>query len=230
MKPVVSMAIETSCRAGGVALGSGDALDRTIAFDSSARHATQVVSRARELLSDAGLRPADLNELYVSSGPGSFTGLRVGVTVARTLGQLLPRLRCVGVPTTAAVAENARDLDWKHLGVIMDARDRDVYAALFARRATEIAPDGAPGVVDAQEFLASAPRPLTLVGEGLAHHELRDRGVTIAEPRLYLPTPEGVWRVGRRMARDGQFTPAGELLPVYARRPEAVRLWEKRRS
>ena len=53
-------------------------------------------------------------------------------------------------------------------------------------------------------------------------------GVTHAPPDLFLPTPEGVWRVGRRLAAAGAFTPLPQVLPLYTRKPEAVRLWEKR--
>ena len=89
MKLPVSLAIETSCRAGGVALGRGDELLGVIDFEASARHAVQLVPRLHELLEGASLRPEDVDELYVSVGPGSFTGLRIGLTVARTMGQML---------------------------------------------------------------------------------------------------------------------------------------------
>lgn len=244
MKPNVSIAIETSCRRGGVALGLGEELVRTIAFDASSRHATHLISRLEELLKGAGRKPRDLAEAYVCVGPGSFTGVRVGVTVARTLGQAIPDLRLVAVPTAPAVAENVRHLDWDHLGVILDAKEELVYACLLRRPdpprtgappdTRQIAPAAAPAVVTLREFLTASPRPLLLVGEALAYQDaadLRADGVSIAGPvdsELHLPTAEGVWRVGRRMAAAGEFTDFRSLLPIYARKPEAVRLWERR--
>jgi tRNA threonylcarbamoyladenosine biosynthesis protein TsaB len=231
MKPeIISIAIETSSRAGGVALGRGDSLLRSVTFDASRRGASQLISRLEELLSEIDLRPADLDEVYVSAGPGSFTGVRVGVTVARTLGQMVPELRLVGVPTALVVAENARDLKWKHLGVIMDARENCIHVTLFARREDQIAQVGEPRVVTPQEFLDSAPRPLMLIGEGLAYHDLQGQQVEIADPSLHLPTPEGVWSVGRQMARVGQFTDYKRLLPVYTRRPKALRVWNEKHN
>ncbi len=232
MNEVVSIAIETSCRTGGVAIGIGDRLARRHDFDASARQATQLVARLRDLLAEAALKPADINEVYVAAGPGSFTGLRVGITVARTLGQMLPKIRCVAVPTPQAVAENARSLDWRHLGVLLDAKDDLFYCSLFTRTDArgEIASIGRPGVMTAEQFIAAAPSPLTLSGEALNYHKITGEGITAADESLRLPTAESIWRVGRKMSARGEFTEYHRLLPVYVREPEAVRLWNLRQQ
>lgn len=227
----VSVAIETSCRYGGVALGVDGQLVAGIRFDASSRHATVLVKQLHELLGAAGLAAGDIDEVYVSAGPGSFTGLRVGITVARTLGQTVSSLRCVSVPTDLAVADGVRQLAWEHLAVVMDARDELIYAAMFARRGRQIVRAGQPGVMRRQGFLAAAPEGLVIVGEGAAYHELAAPGVGVIPPdevELHFPTAQGVWRVGRRLAQEGQFTEYHQLLPIYLRPPEAVRLWEER--
>jgi tRNA threonylcarbamoyladenosine biosynthesis protein TsaB len=234
MTAAYSIAIETSSRAGGLALGRGEELLRAVPFEAAGRHATQLLQRLDELLRGRGLRPADLAEVYVSAGPGSFTGLRIGITVARTLALALPGLRVAPVPTASAVAENARDLDWQHLAVVMDHKDGEFYAALFCRGKTGTVPafggysPGFPALARVEEFLSRAPRPLVVLGEALEFVRLEGPGVTRADPSLDLPTPEGVWRVGRRLAKSGEFTEPQRLLPLYTRKPEAVRLWEKR--
>ena len=229
MKDNLAIAIETSCGAGGVALGAGGLmiLD-SAAFDASRGHATQLVVHLDEMLTRHGLSPRDLRQLYVSAGPGSFTGLRVGITVARTLAQAVAHLRCVAVPTALAVAENARELAWDNLGVVMDAREGIIYTQLFIRRQGPIVAAGPARVLPVAEFLSSAPRPLLLTGEGLAYHHLTGPDIQIADPSLHLPTAEGVWRVGCRLAQAGEFTEYHRLLPIYTRKPEAVRLWETR--
>jgi tRNA threonylcarbamoyladenosine biosynthesis protein TsaB len=235
MTQLVSIAIETSCRRGGVALGIGERLADKIDFDASSRHATHLVVRLRELLARQGLRAADINEVYVSAGPGSFTGVRVGVTVARTLAQAVPGVRCVSVPSAYAVAQNASGLEWQNLGVILDAKDELAYTQLFKRTGenptTEILPDSEPAVLPLAEFIARAPKPLMLIGEGLMYQKLDlsvYSDVMSADISLYYPTAEGVWTVGRRLAAQGQFTEYHHLLPIYARRSEAERLWELR--
>ena len=224
----ISIAIETSCRRGGVALGGGERILGCRNFQADRRHAVQLVARLDELLTDHGLEPAELAEGYVCVGPGSFTGLRVGITVARTLAQAVPALRCVAVPSVQAVAHNAAGLDFEHLGVVMDAKGETIYAARFARQDGRIVPAGEPEIIPAARFAAECPKPITLIGEGLGYHGLAGEGITLAPEPLWLPTAEGVWHVGRRMARDGDFTEYTRLLPLYLRQPEAVRLWELR--
>ena len=234
MNDIISIAIETSCRMGGVALGLGDRLEREISFDASSRHATHLLCRLEELLVGEELLPAQLNEVYVSAGPGSFTGIRVGVTVARTLGQAIAGVRLVAVPTALAVAENVRAMAWDHLAVVMEAKEGTVYASLLQRKGDEISFAEPPSVAVPQEFMVRAPRPLLLMGEALAHHPLADfaaDGVELAAPagaELHMPTAAGVWHVGRRIAARGEVVDFANLLPIYSRKPEAIRLWELR--
>jgi len=225
---VVSIAIETSCRRGGVALGAGGALVESAAFRADRRHAVQLVAHMDGLLAAHGLAARDVAEVYVSVGPGSFTGLRVGVTVARTMAQVARGLRLVAVPTALAVADGAASLDCAHLAVVMDAKFGNVYAACFARRGGAIVPDGEPAVLSAEVFAAQCPKPITLIGEGLGHHDLAGEGVTIGDESLWLPRPERVWAAGRRLAEDSQFVDPQQLRPLYLREPEAVRLWKRR--
>ncbi len=217
---LVSIAIETSCRTGGLLLAIGDRREQEVCFDAAGRHTVQLLTHLAAMVKQTGLGPKDIDEVYVSTGPGSFTGLRVGITVARTLGQAIAHLKCVAVPTPAAVAENARELDWQHLAVVLDARQGCIHASVFDRRDGTIAPADLPaGLWRPQEFLAAAPRPLLLTGEGLDYHPMSAAGVSLAPPQLRLPTARGVWTVGWRLARAGQFTEYHHLLPIYVRAP-----------
>ncbi len=227
----VSLAVETSCRAGGLALGLDRRCIETVAFDAVGRHATALITQAKALLDRRGLTPADVDEVYVSAGPGGFTGLRVGITAVRTFAQALSGVRCVAVPTAHAIARNAADFEWRYLGVVLAARADRIYATVFERRDGRIV-EICPGRDwQAAEFLTGTPRPITLIGEGLAYKPIAvgAADVTVLDPadtHLHLPDPAVVWQVGYEMARAGAFTEYHRLLPVYARKPEAVRLWE----
>jgi len=247
----VCLALETSCRAGGVALAVDGALTAVRRFDASSRHATTLLVHLRELLTASGLAPADVTEVYVSVGPGSFTGVRVGVTVARTLAQAVGggnAIQTVAVPTTHVVAENARTLPWQHLAVILDAKDDVTYVQLFQRETQDKRqatsdkrqekerlvfpkPIGQPRILTPQQMLAECPRPITLIGEGIAFHPALAEpvdGITLADTALHLPTAESVYHVGRRLALTHATTDYHILLPIYARKSEAERLWEKK--
>jgi len=228
MSHEISIAIETSCRKGGLAIARGDELLYSVSFDASARHTTQLISRMSEMLSSAGLAPDSLEHVYVSVGPGSFTGLRIGITVARTMAQLLPKLKCVAVPADQACAQNASGLDWTHLGVVLAAKGESAYTAVFDRRGSQMVLAKQPKIVRFDDFLARAPKPILLLGEGVAYFEVDAPGVSVADGELWLPTAKGVWSVGRAMADEGQFTEYHKLLPNYGRKPEAVRLWDQR--
>jgi tRNA threonylcarbamoyladenosine biosynthesis protein TsaB len=228
----VSVAIETSCRQGNVALGVGGQFCAAGDLGTTRKHAAALLPSLQTLLDENGLAPADVDALYVSVGPGSFTGLRVGVTVARTWGQMQPDLNIVAVPTPLAVAANAGD-DWQRLGVLLAAKRSGeaagtVYGALVRRADAAIAFDGEPLVATPQDLLATWPRPLTLTGEGLSFCQVEPaEGITLIDDSRRLPTAWAVWQIGEQLLAAGASTPWSELQVVYARRPEAVRLWEK---
>jgi len=203
-------------------LARGDDILGSIDFEASARHAVQLVPKVAALLEQASLRPADIDELYVSAGPGSFTGVRVGLTVARTMGQMISSLRCVGVATPVAVALQAEDLPWDRLAVVLDAREECLHVSEFVRTDGRIVPRGVQ-MVGFDEFLAGVERPITLTGEGLSYYDCAGPDISIAPPKLYFPTPQAIWRVGRQMASEGQFTEYNKLTPIYAREPQVLR-------
>jgi tRNA threonylcarbamoyladenosine biosynthesis protein TsaB len=175
--------------------------------------------------------PADtITDVFVSVGPGSFTGLRVGVTVARTLAWSIGA-RVVAVPTVDSLALNALEARPcpTHLAVLLDAKQFRVFAAAFELR------DGAcHKLIDAQmaeprEFLSRCPKPLAILGEGIPYHRqaIDESGATVLPEPLWSPRAEHVYLVGKRMADAGQFTAGADLLPLYIRRPEAEEKWEK---
>jgi tRNA threonylcarbamoyladenosine biosynthesis protein TsaB len=224
----ISVAIETTCRLGGLALGAADAVVAVQPFDASRRAATQVVGHLDNLLRNHDLTVSRVDHLYVATGPGSYTGTRVGVTVARTLAQAAAGIRCVAVPTPLAVAEAVRPMsEVRHLGVVLDARKGRIFAALFERDQSGWRSVSGGELTTPGEFLASAPRPLHLTGEGLAYHAMEAADVVILAEEHWLPRVENVWHVGHRLAAAGRFTEYHALLPVYTGEPEAVRLWEQ---
>ena len=130
-----ALALETSSDIGSAALGvSGKILD-CVTLSGARRHAVEFLPAIADLCSRHDVTPQALRTLFVSRGPGSFTGLRIGVTVARMLG-FATGARIVAVPTLDVIAQNAMDAPDPpaRLAVLLDAKRRHVYAALFAAR------------------------------------------------------------------------------------------------
>lgn len=225
-KPV-SIAIETSSRQGSVAVGVGDRIIESVIFDAHRRHAVQLVSRLAELLEDHDIQPVDVKEVYISIGPGSFTGLRIGLTVVKTLIQAIEEVhpaspaRCVAVPSEKVVVENfsSVEMETKHLGVVMDAGGECVYSAFYTKDASGgFIPTLPPKVLKERELLSTCPKPVTLTGEGLNYHQISGKDIVIAPENLWYPNARCLWQVARRMAAEGKFYPAGSLQPMYLRK------------
>ena len=126
-----ALLIETSGRGGRVGLAVGDTL-RERPLDPARRHARDLAPAVQELLTEAGLKPRDVRRVGVSVGPGSFTGLRVGVMSAKAFA-FATGCELVAVPTFAVYAEQLTDptAEWVH--VIADALQGQVYAEGFKR-------------------------------------------------------------------------------------------------
>ncbi len=169
--------------------------------------------------------------MYVSAGPGSFTGLRVGMTVARTLARVAG-LAVVRVPTLDVIAQNGLDEDERpqHLAVMLDAKRQRVYASEYKldqdryRRMTE------PAEVSVEVLAASLPPGCAVLGEGIPYHrEAVDRtGLRTLPESLNRARAEVVSRLGFERASAGRFDVLADLVPTYVRRPEAEEVWEKR--
>jgi tRNA threonylcarbamoyladenosine biosynthesis protein TsaB len=166
-----------------------------------------------------------VKEVYVSVGPGSFTGLRIGITLAKTLA-FATGARLIAVPTVRVLARNAPP-EARHLVLVLDAKRDQIYTARFDRTSsgdpwTEAEPahlDNLPSV------LARAPRPVHLLGEGIPNHQKfippDDPAVIVTPEDLWRPRAAAVAGEGAQMAAMGQFTDPQQLLPIYIRRPEA---------
>lgn len=229
-KPRRILAIETSGRMGSVALGVDDRVVASAALSGDMRHAGELIPCVDTLLTQTKWQCDSLTDVFVSIGPGSFTGLRLGVTLARTLAWSVGA-RVVAVPTVDALARNALAVDPvpPHLAVMLDAKRGQVYAAAFDLDGNRCSKTIDACLADPREFLSRCPRPLALLGEGIAHHRdaIAGGGANVLDASAWPGRAENVYAVGRELADAGKFTEPGDLLPLYIRRPEAEEKWEK---
>lgn len=220
------LAIETSTRQGSITLGLADQALESVELPEPKRHRLALMMAIDELFQRHGLAPANLGEVYVSIGPGSFTGLRIAVTTAKMLAMTLG-VRLVAVPTVEVLAENVPPRAvGAQLAVCLNTKADTAYTGCFVSDGERWQLNGPPRLMAMDQLLAQLPRPVLLLGEALAESIIGDR-VERLPSGLAEPRSEHVFTIGRAMARRGLFTTGYDLLPLYARRPEAEEVWER---
>jgi len=215
-----SSAITASC-----AVCDGDKIVAEQFLNTAHTHSETLLPMVRDMLRGAGLALADMESVAVTTGPGSFTGLRIGISCVKGMcaGAGLP---CVSVSTLEAIAQNFRELD----GVIcacMDARRKQVYNALFKSEngiITRLCEDRAISVEELFAEVSQLKEKLYLAGDGaqLAYREFGEIGgdfVQLAPPLLRYQRGSGVCFA----AAGKPQIPPDALSPSYLRIPQAER-------
>ncbi len=179
-------------------------------------------------------QPEDIEHVYVSIGPGSFTGVRIAVAVARSFA-LANVCKLVGVPTLDVIAENAPK-SLLNIVVMLYAKRGQVFAARYARRAAgeQLECVEQAQLVDPVEFMcaALADGPVAVLGEGVEYHRaaVTLAGVTEVAMELWPACAVMVHKLGWEKALRGEFTPMERLLPLYIRMAEAEEVWRKKQN
>jgi len=212
------LAVETATAAPSVALWRGDTLLGERAADPSRATAEALLPALDALLAGAGLALAAVEGFAVSIGPGSFTGLRIGVATVKGLAFGTGR-RAAPVSTLAALAAHARGPG--PVAAVLDARRGEVYAAGFTGG---VAADWLPeGVIAIAELAARLPAGCRVVGEGapLCAEALRGAEVELVPPPYPETTARHVAALAARAWPRGETVAASDLAPRYVRRAEA---------
>ena len=217
-----ALAIETSGRLGSIAVVRDGAVVAEEQFPHGLQHAAQIVPIIDRLIRAQGWSPRDLEQLFVSAGPGSFTGLRIGITLAKTMA-LATDVKLVAVPSLRVLVENAPD-EARHVIVVLDAKRDQIFTALFERDGDDWLERESPRLSSLTEMLATSPRPVYLLGEGIPYHEKfipNEPGVTVTPPETWRARASAVAKLGLLAAMKGEFADPFKLTPIYIRRPEA---------
>lgn len=189
------LVVETSGKVGRVGLARGAAVVRAVALDETRRHARDLAAVVCEILSAEALRPANLTGIMVSVGPGSYTGLRVGLATAKTFAYATG-CKLIAVPTFAAIALHSSERD---VLVVSDALQGRIYRQRYSggraaddlriEPATEMDATGAaivgPWVKPGEPGHVPEPALVNLLQAGLALPPL-DRVAMFALEPLYL--------------------------------------------
>ena len=230
---MVAIAVETSGSRGSVLVARGATILASSTFKVEQQHGVQLLPTVDTLSKEAGLVPADFDAVYVSGGPGSFTGLRIGITFAKAMAFALD-CQVVRVPSLDVLAQNALDLDPQpqRLISIFDAKRGHVFGRTFERRDGIYEPIDEPKERPPREYL-SQHTPATILGPGVERHrDVIDQaeGITVAGSEFDFGRAEWVLTLGARMAGQNQFIALDELIPIYIRKPDAEEKWEAKQA
>lgn len=223
---MIVLAVESSAVAASVAVKKDEQLLAEMTVNRGNTHSENLLPMVETLLNKLNLTVDDVDLFAVSVGPGSFTGVRIGVATVKGLafGKGKP---CAGVSTLEALAENLSFLPDALICPVMNARRNQVYTALF-RGKDRLLQDSALSVAELDQILSAYPEPVWFVGDGydLVTSQI-SHSFTPLPQRLQLQSAASVAAVALRAAKEGKTTNDASLSPVYLRPSQAERTREE---
>lgn len=227
------LALESSAAPASAALLEDENILAEFHIHTKQTHSGTLMPMVEGVLRLANKAISDVDCLAVSAGPGSFTGVRIGVSCVKGLA-LSGEIPCAGVSTLRAMAENGRDLTGV-LCCVMDARCGQVYNALFKAEngcLTRLCDDRALSIESLAEECAAYGDGLFLLGDGaaLCHKTFSAFGARMLSPLLRLQRASGVAFAAREMAEKGETVTPDALMPFYLRLPQAERELKKKQE
>ena len=225
------LALDTSTPRAAVALATSAGAILTASPDPLPRHGRNLVPTIRDLLRESGLSVRALDLLAVGLGPGSYTGLRIGLTAVKTLAYVAGR-PVVGFDSLEAIARNAPP-DAPRVAAIADAQRGDLYTADFARESGVLVRLGPTRVEPADEWLTRLAQagPTLVLGPGLERlrSPLPSNASSPDDPDDHHPAGLPLIELARELWRSGQRDDPWFLEPHYLRRSAAEDQWDRAR-
>lgn len=226
------LGLDTATQVCSVAVATADKLLAEITVNTRKTHSERLMPYISQLLEMATLKKTELTGVAISIGPGSFTGLRIGLATAKALSYAL-RIPIIGVPTLEALAFGC-PLPQTIVSPMLDAQKGNVYQGIYTWQDGQLKTLVGPRVIAltaALEELAKQGQPVTVLGEGAAMYEQLEQrydNVLLPLPHISLPRAGTVALLGASMLGQGIKHEVQSLEPVYIRRSEAEELWERR--
>ena len=225
------LGIETATRTGGVAIVSEDGVLAEYTLNIEVTHSERLMSTVDRVLKDTGLLISNIDGFGVSIGPGSFTGLRIGLSTVKGLAFTTGK-PVAAVPTLKALAWNTPHSRYP-VCPLLDAKKKEVYAALYRYDGRELVQDLPEMVLPLAELADRVAGEVLFSGEGARLfagdiERLFAGRAHLAPLSATVPSAASVAEIALDMIRAGRHTGPDDLSPMYIRRPEAELAWEKR--
>jgi tRNA threonylcarbamoyladenosine biosynthesis protein TsaB len=223
------LVLETSGRAGQVAVADGESLLRWRSLDETRRHARDLAPAVAAILAELDWKPSQVAAVFVSQGPGSYTGLRVGIMSAKAFAYATGAA-LIGVPTFQTIALQAPPSSMS-VEVLADAQQDRIYVQRFERREVsgDLLPASPLAIRPFAEWLADRKDSDWLTGPGLRRfHDRLPGGSTILDAGSWDPMPESLLRLALARYRAGERDDPIALEPIYLRPSSAEEKWDAR--
>lgn len=227
------LAIDTSATAASVAVAQEDKIIGEYFINTSLTHSQTLIPMAEQLLKSASMSIKNLDAVAVNAGPGSFTGVRIGVSAAKGIA-FADELPCISVSTLQSMAYNMLENDCI-VCAVMDARCQQVYNAMFRIRGKSVerlTDDRALSLEDLRIELERIDDKVVLVGDGT---EITEKYLNGAFPNVVsapinkrMQNASSTALVACEMFKGGKTISFSELMPIYLRLPQAQRELNKK--
>lgn len=223
-----ALAIDTSTYVMGIAVVEGDVVLGELITNINKNHSIRLMPAISDLMKEVGVKPSELDRIIVGKGPGSYTGVRIGVTIAKTMAWSL-KIPIVGVSSLEFQAQNGRFFSG-YVCPIMDARRGQVYTGLYQSNRTGVIATKADRHVlfrDWLEELKLLNDPILFLGNDVSLHQdliieiLGEKGV-IGNPSIHNPRPSDLAMIG--VAKE-PTEDVHTFVPEYLRLAEAEAKW-----
>lgn len=222
------LAFETSAKAVSVALLQDGKLLGEYVQNSGQTHSRTLLKLAEDLLHNCDLAPKDVDAVACAAGPGSFTGVRIGVSAAKGFAWGL-ELPCVGVSTLEGMVRNVAVADGLYCAA-MDARRSQVYTALFQMEKgalSRLTDDMAISIEELKSLLEKQEKTKFLVGDGaaLCYNELQSSvsDLVLLPEHLRMQRASGTALAAWEQLSAGERPQGTDLVPNYLRLSQAER-------
>ena len=226
---MLALGIDTSSQAGSVGLADDTGLHAELNLSSGHTHSRRLLPSVQSLLEAAGVKLGDLDLLAVAVGPGSFTGLRIGMATAKGLAMALERpligfstLETIALAVSRGLPPDSAGLP--PIGVMLEAGRGEVYRGLFRADGERIEPMMAEAAVTPERAAEGLPERCVLCGDGARALAARQPAVAASRVVLHGPTPFIGATLARRAldaAARGGLESLPPLTPNYLRLSDA---------
>ena len=228
------LAIDTSAKAASACIAQEDKIIGEFFINTSLTHSQTLMPMIEQLCKNAQVPISEIEAVAVNAGPGSFTGVRIGVAAAKGLA-FDKSLPCVAVSTLESMAYNALGSDCV-VCAVMDARCSQVYNALFrvsGEKTERLCSDRALSLTDLeQDIKAYGGEKIMLIGDGaeITFEFLRNSlsNVILAPVNIRIQKASSTALAAFKRISEGKLTTDEKLMPAYLRLPQAQRELNKR--